>query len=321
MKDRMKSMSDGSSASRSPSGDKSLSSKDRWSRRRDFSPSSCPDRLSPLSKRWRAMSRSPGRCSYSHDDRWRSPAPRCHRASPQSTASRRSHSPAPRRRSRRHSSLSRRSSPPSMTRRPAKDVSLSPRLISPYSLARRSSCHTSPRTRRISPNRYGLSSTPHPSRRPRSRSRSPRSRSSTWDRLSRPYAVDQCRLRLRDVSPVPQQEDDPEDDQNPSADDTRMSAEAVRKLFADLVSPPALSHYTDPFPNTDMTNTQLVPYVKDAAKSKTVSDTDELDTQNSLFQNYQRFTVFPVIKTVKPAHLLIMNWWTQCSRRRQKMNS
>ena len=32
-----------------------------------------------------------------------------------------------------------------------------------------------------------------------------------------------------------------------------------------------------------MTNTQLVPYVKDAAKPDTVSDTDELDTQNGLF--------------------------------------
>ena len=38
-----------------------------------------------------------------------------------------------------------------------------------------------------------------------------------------------------------------------------------------------------------MTNTQLVPYVKDAAKRKTLSDTDELDTQNGLFQNYQSF--------------------------------
>ena len=96
-------------------------------------------------------------------------------------------------------------------------------------------------------------------------------------------------LRLRDVSPVPQQEDDPDDDQNSSADDTRMSAEAVRKLFPDLVNPPTLSHYADPFPNTDMTNTQLVPYVKDSAKPKTVSDTDELDTQNGLFQKYQLF--------------------------------
>ena len=77
-------------------------------------------------------------------------------------------------------------------------------------------------------------------------------------------------LQLRDVSPVPQQEDDTKDDQNSSVDDTRMSAEAVRK-------------HTDPFPNTDMTNTQLVPYVKDAAKPDTVSDPDELDTQNGLF--------------------------------------
>ena len=157
---------DCSSTSRSPSGDRSLSSKDRWSRRRDSSPTSSPDRLSPLSKWLRAVSRRPGCRSCFHNDHWRSPGPR----------------------------------------------------------------------------------------------------------------ADQRMLRLRNVSPVPQQEDDPEADQNSSADDNRMSAEAVRKLFADFVCPPALSYYTDPFPDTDMTNTQLVPYAEDAVKSKTISDTEELDT-------------------------------------------
>ena len=60
---------------------------------------------------------------------------------------------------------------------------------------------------------------------------------------------------LRDMSPVPQQEDE-DADQSSSPDDTGMSAEAVKKLFADLVCPPALSHYADPFPDADVTNTQ-----------------------------------------------------------------
>ena len=62
-----------------------------------------------------------------------------------------------------------------------------------------------------------------------------------------------------------------------------MSAEAVRNLFANLVWPPALSNYADPFLDMDLTNSQLSPYVKDAAKSKIVHDSDELDTQGSLF--------------------------------------
>ena len=68
-----------------------------------------------------------------------------------------------------------------------------------------------------------------------------------------------------------------------------MSAEAIRKLFPGLVCLPALSHYADPFPTSDVTNSQLVPYVKDAAKSKIVSDSDELNTHDGLFQNYQSF--------------------------------
>ena len=80
-----------------------------------------------------------------------------------------------------------------------------------------------------------------------------------------------------------------EADKNWSADNSRMSAEAVRKLFSYLVCPPALSHYADPYPTTDLTNNQLVPYTKNAAKSETASDGDELDTHDGLFQNYQSF--------------------------------
>ena len=130
---------DGSSTSWSPSDDRFLFSKDRRSRRRDSSPSSSPDKLSPTSKRWRAMSHNPGCRSCSHNDRWHSPGPRRHRASPQSTASRCSHSSAPHRQSRTRPSLSRQSSPPDMTRRPARDMSLSPRHCWPSSPLRQSS--------------------------------------------------------------------------------------------------------------------------------------------------------------------------------------
>ena len=68
-----------------------------------------------------------------------------------------------------------------------------------------------------------------------------------------------------------------------------MSAEAVKKLFADLVCPPALSHYADPFPDADVTNKQFVSYVKDTAKSRIVCDTKELNTHDGLFQNYPSF--------------------------------
>ena len=133
------------------------------------------------------------------------------------------------------------------------------------------------------------SSTPRPSRRFRSRSRSPRSRSSSWDRLSRPFAVEQQLLRLRDQSPVPQQEEEQDVDQSSSSNDNAMSAAAVRKLFADLVCPPALSHYADPFPDAPVANNQLVPYVKDSARSTIVSETDELHAHDGLFQNYASF--------------------------------
>ena len=146
----------------------------------------------------------------------------------------------------------------------------------------------------MSPNRCGLSScsrspTPHQCRRPRSCSRSPRCRSSTRNRYQRLFEADQRLLRLCNLSPVPQLEDDLEADQNSSADDSRMSAEAVRRLFAKFVCPPALSHYADPYPSTDLTNTQLVPYTKDAATSKSARDGEDLDTHDDLFQNYQSF--------------------------------
>ena len=68
-----------------------------------------------------------------------------------------------------------------------------------------------------------------------------------------------------------------------------MSAEAIRKLFADTVCPPALSHYADPFPDAPVASNQLVPYFKDFAKSTTDSETDELNTFDGLFENYASF--------------------------------
>ena len=174
---------DGCSRPRSPAGDRYEASRDSGSRVREFSASS-----SLLSKWLRADSRSPVRRSCSQDDRWRSPGPLRHRASPQPYVSHRSCSSAShsqRRRSRDRSSLI---SPPraGMTRRLARNVSLSPRCRSPSHPALRSSRgrRTSPHTRRMSPNhrRHYSSSrspTPTPLRRQSSHSRSPRSRSSS----------------------------------------------------------------------------------------------------------------------------------------------
>ena len=91
-------------------------------------------------------------------------------------------------------------------------------------------------------------------------------------------------LHLLDVSPVPQQVDEPEADQNLSPEDNKMSAEAVRTLLADSVCPTALSHYMDTFLDLDRTNSPLVLYVKDAAKSQMVRDSDELDTHGVPFK-------------------------------------
>ena len=154
------------------------------------------------------------------DDRCRSPGPRCHHASPHSYASRHSHFPAShsqRRRSRDRSSLS----VVGMTRRPARNVSLSPRRRSPLHPVQQSSRgrRMSPRTGQMSPNRRSRHSssrspTPITRRKQISRSRSPRSRSSDWDRQRHLHEADQRLLRLRDVSPVPQQDEDMDADQN-----------------------------------------------------------------------------------------------------------
>ena len=94
-------------------------------------------------------------------------------------------------------------------------------------------------------------------------------------------------LRLRDVSLVPPQDDDLDAEQISSVDDSHLSVEAVKKLFDDLLCPPALSHYADPYPATDPTNNQLVPYVKDPVKATTTRENKDLDTHDGLFKNNQ----------------------------------
>ena len=46
-------------------------------------------------------------------------------------------------------------------------------------------------------------------------------------------------------------------------------ADAVKKLFDDLLHPPELSRYADPYLANEEENTQLVPYHKDLAEGKT----------------------------------------------------
>ena len=255
---------DGCSKSWSPTGDVSEASRDGRSllcQLRDSSASSSSShRPSTPSKRLRADRRSPVCRSYSQDDRWQSPVPvaivlllnlmRAIIDVPQL------HTPNVVGQKDRFS-LSRWPSPAGMTRRPARNVSLSPRRRSLSHPAQWSSRgrHTSPRNRRMSPNHRShysssRSLTLRPRRRHISHSRSPRSRLSDWDRQRRLHEADQRLLRLRDVSPVPQQDEDLDTDQNSTADDSQLSAEAVKKLFDDSLCPPALSHSADPCPAT-----------------------------------------------------------------------
>ena len=71
-------------------------------------------------------------------------------------------------------------------------------------------------------------------------------------------------------------------------DDSALSAAKVQKLFDDLISPPALSHYADPIPDS-VSNNQLVPYVRPSTSStSSLKNSEPLET-HGLFQNYQSF--------------------------------
>ena len=153
----------------------------------------------------------------------------------------------------------------------------------------------SPPLRTRAPNRHSsLSSSRSPS--PRGRrscslsSRRQRSQSSSRDRISRPHAADQHLLRLRVDDGDQHPRDSPIPEQSTTVDDSQLSAEKVQKLFADLLSPPALSHYTDPLPDSTPSN-QLVPYDPTSSSSSAalrVINIEPLETYG-LFQNYQSF--------------------------------
>ena len=120
-----------------------------------------------------------------------------------------------------------------------------------------------------------------------------RSQSSSPERVSQPHASDIRLLRLhaddddqRTANTHPR--DSPEPEQSPPVAGSQLSAEKVQKLFADLINPPALSHYADPLPDS-APNNQLVPYVRTSSTTvPTVSNSEPLET-HGLFQNYQSF--------------------------------
>ena len=121
-------------------------------------------------------------------------------------------------------------------------------------------------------------------------SRRQRSRSSSRDRISRPHIADQHLLRLRIDDGDQHPRDSPIPEQSTTVEDSQLLAEKVRKLFADLLDPPALSHYADPLPDSTPSN-QLVPYDPTAASSSAAPsgiNVEPLET-HGLFQNYQSF--------------------------------
>ena len=119
-----------------------------------------------------------------------------------------------------------------------------------------------------------------------------RSRSSSQERVSKPHASDIRLLGLR-VEDDDQRSDNhhprdsPASEQSPPVDDSQLSAAKVQKLFADLLDPPALSHYADPLPDS-APNNQIVPYVRTSSTAPHVSNSEPLVT-HGLFQNYQSF--------------------------------
>ena len=213
-----------------------------------------------------------------------------------------SHSPSPHRRYRSSPAPSRWSSGAGMTKRLAGRPSPSPQ--------RRSSSHHW-RSRR--PSRGRLSSPlscsrgPHhrmssssswwPSpKRHRTASISPRrhgSRSASLERDSHPYDsyIRLLRLRADDDDQHPASthpRNSPDPGQSTSVDASLLSAEKVQKLFADLITTPALSHYADPIPDS-ASNKQLVPYVRTSTSTaSTLKNSEPLET-HGLFQNYQSF--------------------------------
>ena len=291
------------------SGSSERSSTDRHRARVRWPPaspvSSSPTRrLSPPAKRSRWDQREISNDSSSSEGQqrstrprrpwqFRSPCPRRRDSSP---------SPSPHRRYRSSPAPSRCPSGANMTRRLAGRPSLLPR--------RRSSSHhwrsrrpsrgrqSSPPSRSRGPHcRMTSSSSRSPSsKRHRTASTSPRrhgSRSSSPERGSHPYDSDIRLLQLRadddDQHPASTHPcDSPDPGQSTSVDGSQLSAEKVQKLFADLITPPALSHYADPIPDR-ASNKQLVTYVRNSASTASTIDNSEPLETRGLFQNYQSF--------------------------------
>ena len=261
-------------------------------------------RLFPPAKRSRWDQREISNDSSSSEGRQRSTRPRhpWRSRSPLPLCRGLSSSPSPHRRYRNSPAPSRCLSGANMTRRPAGHPSLSPRRRSSshHQRSRRPSWgrQSSPPSRSRDPHRrMTLSSSRSPSpKRHRNYSTSPRrhgSRSSSPERVSHPYDSDIRLLQLRadddDQHPVSTHpRDSPDPEQSTPVDGSQLSAEKVQKLFADLITPPALSHYADPIPDS-APNNQLVPYVRTSASTATtVNNSEPLET-HGLFQNYQSF--------------------------------
>ena len=292
------------SDSRQHSGSRERSSVDRY-RARVRRPPTSPDspsatrHRSPPAKRSCRDRREMSNDSCSSEGRQRSTRPRRPWSSRSPGRRRRrdsSHSPSPHRRYRSSPAPSHRSSGAGMTKRLAGRPSPSPpRRSSRRSCHSSRDCHSSPPPRsRGSHHRMSSSSSQSPSpKRRRTDSISPQrhaSRSPSLEPNTHPYDSDIRLLRLRadnddDQYPAStHQRNSPEPGQSTSVDASILSAEKVQKLFADLIPPPALSHYTDPIPDS-ASNKQLVPYVRTPTSTAlNLQNSEPLET-HGLFQN------------------------------------
>ena len=211
-------------------------------------------------------------------------------------------SPSPPHRYQSSPAPSRRSFGASMTKRPAGRPSPSPPRRS--SSHHRQSRHPSRDCPSPHPSRShgrhhhhisSSSSSPSP-KRPRTESMSHSrhaSRSISREHGQHPYDMDICLLRLSPDNdndrypPSTHSRGSPEPEQS-LVDDDALSAVKVQKLFADLVAPPALSHYADPILDSTA-NKQLVPYVRQSTTSSSSIKNSEPLEAHGLFKNYQSF--------------------------------
>ena len=256
------------------SGSREKSSSDH-TRARVRRPPTSPDsssptrRMSPPAKRSRWDRREVSDDSSSSEGRQRSTRPRrpWQSRSPGPRRRNSSHSPSPHRRYRSSPAPSRWSSGAGMTKRLAGRPSPSPQRRSPHHRRSRwpsRGRQSSPPSRSRGPHhRRSSSSSRSPSpKRHRTDSISPwrhGSRSASLERDSHPYDSDIRLLRLRadddDQHPASTHpRNSPAPGQSTSVDASLLSTEKVQKLFDDLITPPALSHYADPIPDNASNN-------------------------------------------------------------------